>query len=60
MNPQGSCCLGNVRRAVEEAKAKLNLVDQPSAAGTQAVRPDCCASTTDEVSEAPSKAPSKL
>lgn len=43
-NPQGSCCLGNVRRATQEGKEKLGIVDdgpQPAAACT--TEHDCCA-----------------
>lgn len=45
-NPQGSCCLGNVRRAIKEGKAKLHIVDEPGGpapAAAAAPAPDCCA-----------------
>ena len=42
-NPQGSCCLGNVRRAVKESKAKLNILDDD---GDAPETPDGCGSAS--------------
>lgn len=36
-NPQGACCLGNVRRAVKDAQAKVNQ-NRAAAAGTAITR----------------------
>jgi copper chaperone CopZ len=40
-NPQGSCCLGNVRAAVREAQADLGITE-PTQAPPQ---PDCCSTS---------------
>ncbi len=45
-NPQGSCCLGNVRRAVKEIEQKLGASVKPdamrAAAEVNSAVPDCC------------------
>lgn len=56
MNPQGACCLGNVRRAVTEVKTKLEIADgftvpppvtngglDRRAMADASVEADCCA-----------------
>ncbi len=39
MNPQGSCCLGNVRNVVNKAKKQVGVVDLPNDSPPM----DCCA-----------------
>ena len=42
-NPQGSCCLGNVRQVMKQAQASLG-VDAVAPAGSESTAlPDCCA-----------------
>ncbi len=43
MNPQGSCCLGNVRQVMKQAQASLGG-DAPTGASSESTAlPDCCA-----------------
>lgn len=53
MNPQGACCLGNVRQVVKAAVAKSASPERVSPAATNAPLPDCCAmeATAEEFSE---------
>ena len=42
-NPQGSCCLGNVRQVMKQAQASLGVEASATAISESPVLPDCCA-----------------
>lgn len=58
-NPQGACCLGNVRRVLKEAEAKANRGGPPVVlAATQAsgeMEEDCCAASAKNPSPSTSR-----
>jgi len=43
MNPQGSCCLGNVRQVMKQAQASLWVDAAAGASPESTALPDCCA-----------------
>ncbi len=54
-NPQGACCLGNVRLAVKDAKQRLRIADVPAAepaGGDLASSAPACCTTRSEPHEA--------
>ncbi len=42
-NPQGSCCLGNVRQVMKQAQASLGVEASAGAISEPPALPDCCA-----------------
>ena len=57
-NPQGACCLGNVRRALKEAQAKVNRDAPVALVVTQEsgeMEEDCCAVNTKHPSPSTSR-----
>jgi len=43
MNPQGSCCLGNVRQVMKQAQASVGVDAAVGASPESTALPDCCA-----------------
>lgn len=57
-NPQGSCCLGNVHAAIDEAKAKVAREQPDAPAPATTTDHDCCATDARLAGDPPVVAPS--
>lgn len=56
MNPQGSCCLGNVRQVMKQAQASLGVDAAAGASSESTALPDCCAAPESSAEEGSAQA----